>query len=102
MLERGTNWLALSYRDVKPDLDECPLPTESLPASAADAHAGLSRNSALHADLDHVALDAVIYWCEPVNDGRSHPRPWAEESGPIGPSQVVGDYVKDCPACTST
>ena len=73
---------------VKPDPDRCPRPTECGPICTLPT-AEYPR-PALHAHLDDVHLDDVIYWCEPAHMGRSRPRVF------LGIRAVAARVVGNC------
>lgn len=56
------------YPYLKPDPDECPRPRECGPVCTLPT--AEYPQPALHADLDDVALEDVIYWCEAAYVGR--------------------------------
>ena len=75
---------------VKPDPDECLLPTECGPFCTLPTPE--YPRPALHSDLDDVHLEDVIYWCEPAYVGRRRPRVFLGVRAVA--AQVVGDYVE--------
>ena len=83
-------WAYTECPYAQPDADVCPLPRECGPICTLPTPE--YPRPALHGELDDVALDDVIYWCEPVYVGR---RREVFLGVRATAAQVDGDYEQD-------